>query len=432
MVRRVLSLFALATILAAAPQTSRAQAAAAEKPAGPTFTPYGFVLLNAYFNSRPFNSVDYPDYAVPRLSGTTLADTAFLMEARAARLGVRIGLGEAVGAQLGAVIEGDFLAAFGTPNAGTGSTKIDFYRPEARMRLAFGTATWKSGDTSFRLLMGQDYGLVTPLFANTLAWITTPLFQNAGNPYIRAPQIQGKLDLGKDNGLTISAAVLDPQNQNPVGNTAAEESALLGPGNRSRIPEFDGRIAGRYKSGDIAGEVGVGGTYHKERYVTAAGQNIDLDTTMAGADWVLKFPFVELRGEAWLATNQDTYFVHLGQGGINAAGPTGTAFVTSVSNKRSKGGWLQATITPVPYFQLAAGYGVELPNPKDIRTSTNGARLRNSQAELEAIFILSKNWKASIAWDNTVTTTARATGTNITGINKLDGYQTVLSTQYTF
>jgi hypothetical protein len=434
MMRRGLT-FVLAVLLAALPMIGRAQTAPAEekKPSGPTFTPYGFLLLNAYFNSRAFAGNDYPDFAGARAA---TSDALFLMEARAARIGIRIGLGEAVGAQLAGVLEGDFLATL-TPN----NTKIEQYGPRMRMRLAYGTATWRDGDNSFRLLMGQDYGLVNPLFANTIAWITTPLFQFAGNAYIRSPQLQARADIGKDNGFTLAVAAMDPMDQNPQGNAANQVTATLGPGNRARWPQFDGRAAVRYKADPgLSGEVGVGGSFHRERYLnTTTGKNLDVDATLAGVDALLRFPFVELRGEGYLATNQDTYFLHLGQGGVNITNATGsgaTTGVASASNRRTKGGWAQVIVTPIPYFQLAAGYGVEIPNNKDIRPITAATRLRNSIASLEAIFILSKNWKAGVGWANTVTTTARvgsgASANTQLGITNNDGYQTVASTQFTF
>src|SRR6266516_3888058 len=96
---RLGSLF-LAGFLAAMPFTGRAQttptpapeqpsqasptppAVPAPPPAAPTkvtFTPYGFILTNAFFNSRPFSNDDYPQYAV---NPGALNDRGFLLSSR--------------------------------------------------------------------------------------------------------------------------------------------------------------------------------------------------------------------------------------------------------------------------------------------------------------------------------------------------------------
>jgi hypothetical protein len=425
MVRRRLALV-LAVLFSVLPFAGRAQEE--KKPTGPTFTPYGFLLLNAFFNSRAFNTNDYPDYVLAARTATS--DSLFTMEARAARIGVRLGLGEAAGAKIGAVLEADFLAAF-TPNAAS----IEGYRPMMRIRLAYGTATWEIPDARITLLAGQDYGLVNPLFASTLAWGITPLFQNAGNAYIRAPQLQLKGEFGKDVGLTVAVAAMQPFDQTPNA-VLTQQSGNFSPGERARMPQLEARVAGRYKAGDIGGELGIGGSYHKERYALNANFNVnkDVDAWLSGVDLVLRFPFVELRGEGYFATNQDTYFLHLSQGGVNLAGTT-TA-ITDVTSRRTKGGWAQAIISPIPLIQLTGGYGVEVPFAEDLRPAAAANRVRNSQAALGLILVASRNWRASVEWAYTITSTQRVAGTGTAirqvGVNRNEGYETAASVQYTF
>ena len=429
MVRRRLALV-LAVLFSVLPFAGRAQEE--KKPTGPTFTPYGFLLLNAFFNSRAFNTNDYPDYVLSARTATS--DSLFTMEARAARIGVRMGLGEALGARVGAVLEADFLAAF-TPN----TSSIEGYRPMMRIRLAYGTATWGTTESKITLLAGQDYGLVNPLFASTLAWGITPLFQNAGNAYIRAPQLQLKGEFGKDVGLTVAVAAMQPFDQTPNA-VLTQQSGNFSPGERARMPQLEARVAGRYKAGDIGGELGVGGSYHKERYALNANFNTnrDVDAWLTGVDLVLRFPFVELRGEGYLATNQDTYFLHLSQGGVNLSGSgTGaTSVLTNVTSRRTKGGWAQAIISPIPLIQLTAGYGVELPFPEDLRPASASNRIRNSQGALGLILVASKNWRASVEWAYTITSTQAVVGSGTAarqvGVNRNEGYETAASVQYTF
>lgn len=421
----------------------------APPPAAPnklTFNPYGFILTNVFFSSRAFAADDYPQYAVN--AGAT-NDRGILFSSRYNRIGVKIGGAEAMGAKLGAVLEADFGFGF-VVTAGTNvqsttqETSFDWYKPIARMRLGYVTATWGDPDSKLTLLMGQDYGLVNPLFAVTLGYIGTPLFQNAGNLYTRSPQVKLTGEMGKDTGITVAIAAMDPLDQNVFGNQGTnQETPTLSSGNRARIPELEARVSGKFKSELASGEVGISGGYHKERYLlgtyvpaTAAagtgvvaaaaftpnGSWVDLDSAVGGIDAVFKFPFVEVRGEGFMGHNADMYYAHLGQGGVNSV-TTGNV-LTNVQNKRTKGFWVQGILSPLDWIQLTGGYGVEVPFVDDIAV---GNRSRNSVASAGIIWSASKALKFSAegAYTYTGTKTAKAD----TSIN---GYQTVLSSQYTF
>jgi hypothetical protein len=423
-----------------------------------TFTPYGFILTNVFFNSRAFANDDYPQYAVngPGIAGASaLNDRGILFSSRYNRIGVKIGGAEAMGAKLGAVIEADFgfgfvVSAGQGVQASTQASNFDWYKPIARMRLGYATATWGDPDAKLTLLMGQDYGLVNPLFAVTLGYIGTPLFQNAGNLYTRSPMVKLTGEMGKDTGITFAVAAMDPMDQNIfAGAGSNQETPTLSSGNRARIPELEARVSGKFKSELASGEVGVSGGYHKERYLLGAattttssgfqtftpnGQYVDLDSAVGGVDAVFKFPFIEVRGEGFMGHNADMYFAHLGQGGTATVsvpvpptvppGATSVSNVTGVVNKRTKGFWVQGILSPIPEIQLTGGYGVETPFESDIAV---GARSRNSIASAGIIWSASKALKFSAegAYTYTGTKTAKAD----TSIN---GYQTVLSSQYTF
>ena len=238
-----------------------------------TFNPYGFILTNAFFNSRAFATDDYPQYAV---NAGALNDRGILLSSRYNRIGVKIGGAEALGAKLNAVMEADFgfgfvVSAGQAVQTSTQAANFDFYKPIARMRLGYVTATWGDPDAKVTLLTGFDYGLVNPLFAVTLGYIGTPLFQNAGNLYTRSTQVKLTGEVGKDNGFTAAVSVSDPMDQNIfAGSGQNQETPTLSSGNRSRVPELEGRVSGKFKSPMASGEVGVSGGYHKERYLLGA------------------------------------------------------------------------------------------------------------------------------------------------------------------
>jgi hypothetical protein len=442
-----------------------------KKPSGPTFTPYGFILLNAFANSRAFNSGDGVDFAV---ANGALNDRQILLSSRYNRIGVKVGNMEALGAKLGAVLEADFGEGFFVAGGqaiatSTQATNFDFYRPIPRLRVGYATAIWGDDDAKLTLLVGHDYGLVNPLFAVTLAYIGNTLFQGSGNLYTRAPQVKLSGDLGKDVGITVQAAVLDPLDQNVQGAASLnQENPTLSSGDRARIPELEARVAGRFKSGDIGGEVGVSGGYHKERYLlgnsvvtgptatnpsgtptatfTPNGNFVDLDSGVGGVDAIFKFPFVEVRGEGFIAHNGDMYFAHLGQGGvlpvnsavvnagtIGGGNATSTTPLVNVLNKRTKGFWAQAIVSPIPMIQLIGGYGVEVPFASD--NIAAGQRTRNSVAHAGVIFAASKNLKFG-AEGGVVYTGTRGPGAGAALATSVDisthGYATALSAQLTF
>jgi len=414
-----------------------------------TFNPYGFILTNAFFNSRAFSNDDYPQYAV---NPGALSDRGVLFSSRYNRIGVKIGGAEAMGAKLNAVMEADFgfgfvVSAGQAVQASTQASNFDFYKPIARMRLGYVTATWGDPDAKLTLLTGFDYGLVNPLFAVTLGYIGTPLFQNAGNLYTRSTQVKLTGELGKDTGVTAAVSVSDPMDQNIfAGSGQNQETPTLSSGNRSRIPEIEGRISGKLKTDLLSGELGLSGSYHKERYLLGAASTttssgfqtfapnnkyVDVDSMLAGLDLVAKVPFVEVRGEAFIGHNGDMYFAHLGQGGVNFVTAPGTntatttvTNVTNVQNKRSKGFWAQGIVTPFEGIQLTGGYGVELPFEDDIAV---GSRSRNSIASAGIIWSASKALKFSAEGAYTYTSLKGAKGDT-----SLNGYQTVLSSQYIF
>ena len=145
----------------AAPTPSAVPAPAPAAPSKVTFNPYGFILANAFMNAHAFSNDDYPQYAVN--PGAT-TDRGLLLSSRYNRIGVKIGLARRrAGAKLNAVIEADFgFAAGQNVQQSTQAGNFDFYKPIARMRLGYVTATWGDADAKFSLLTGSTTKLVEP------------------------------------------------------------------------------------------------------------------------------------------------------------------------------------------------------------------------------------------------------------------------------
>jgi hypothetical protein len=357
-------------------------------------TPYGFVLLNAFYDMDPFATKDYPGAA----SDTSTVDTgeAFLMSARQSRFGVRLAGKDALvtGADLSGVIEFDFKAGH---LAGTNAATTNWYNGLMRLRLAAGTATWKfENGSSFAVLFGQEYGLVNPLFAESLAWVADPLFWQAGNLWRRSPQVRLTFN-GKagDFGFTLQGAVLSPADSFTDGD--GPHATDFGPGNASAVPDLEARAAINGKFGtDLGGTVGV--SYHAEQrtYQNATGGSADeLDTWMLGVDAELNLTkFLAVKAEYYTGSGaSDTY---------NAPDPSIFGAEGSRDTLDTTGYWAQAVIKPAPYLSLTAGYGAAEGDEDDITAAT--AREKNTQLAFGALVNAGKAWRFGVEFCQTETT----------------------------
>lgn len=390
---------------APAPTAPAAPAAPAAKPAAAPsdavkVTPYGFVLLNTFFDQGTFQVKDYPGQ-VTRVD----AGDAFLMSARQSRFGVRLALKDDnwTGAELSGVIEFDFKAGH---LAGATAASTNWYNGLVRLRLAAATASWKMGDNTFAILAGQDYGLVNPLFAESLAWVADPLFWQAGNLWRRSPQIRASYDAKMgDLGFNLAAAILSPAD-GYAGTTVAgvrtdPHGVDFGPGNASGQPDFEARLAGRAKFGDISGTVGVGYHTQKRKYLinTTAPVGVStedtLTTNVVGVDADVNVTkFLQVKGEYYTGSGSDDTYNGLGTSVFGAAGSRDTVDVD--------GFWAQAIVKPSPIISLTAGYG-EANADKDVITAA-ATREKNTQLAFGAIFNAGKAWRFGAEFIQVTTT----------------------------
>ncbi|GAO04690.1 hypothetical protein [Anaeromyxobacter sp. PSR-1] len=340
-----LPLATLAQATEAAKPAEAAPAAApapAAKPAEETIkvTPYGFVLLNAYWDGNTLVNKDYPGQA--QRAGINEGG-AFLMSARQSRVGMRLAVSgdNWTGAALTGVVEFDFKGG----HAGVApQTSTTWYNGLMRLRLAAMTATWKTPYGNWSVLAGQEYGLVNPLFAESLAWVADPLFWQAGNIWRRSPQIRlaynGQFDAV---GLSLAAAMLSPADAGtPVDN---------GYGNRSRTPNFEARGAVSVKAApDISGTVGVGYHMQTRRYNYGTPDQKDVDGWMLGVDADLNLTqFLQVKGEYYTGEGADDTYNTIGAPTVQVDPP--------YAKVKGDGFWAQGILKPLPQLWLTIGYG---------------------------------------------------------------------------
>jgi hypothetical protein len=421
----------------AAPAPAAPAAAPAPKPADDSIkvTPYGFVLLNFFWDMGTFTTKDYPG----QVAALDVGD-AFLGSARQSRFGVRLAGKDNVltGADLAGTIEFDFKAGHVPTSAtctddgdattppvcaiGSGNTaSTAWYNGLMRLRIASASATWKSGGNSFAILFGQDYGLVNPLFAESLAWVADPLFWQAGNLWRRAPQIRATY-AGKfgDMGLTLQAAALSPAD----ATTGAPHAVDFGAGNANGVPDLEARAAFNAKFGDIGGTVGVGYHMSSRKYLNATGAETDsIDVNVLGVDADLNITkFLQVKGEYYTGSGADDVYAGPSPSIVGAAGARDTV--------DTDGFWVQAILKPVPFLNVHVGYGEGSGDDAVITAAT--AREKNTQFAGGVIVNAGKAWRFGAEYIQ-VNTTYGNDGTGTPAVDaQFDASQFAISSQLRF
>lgn len=417
---------------------------------------YGFALANAFMSDRRFGAMDHLGLVAQTNSG---GGTIF--SARQSRMGFRLDVdgSNVTGSKLTGHFEFDFAAGHlpsqfsapactssavpdaggtptitcGAPSGGAPSTA--WYNGIMRLRLATLTSTWKLPVGSLALLMGQDYGLVNPLFAETISWVANPLFSQAGNIWRRAPQF--RLTYAGTFGMVgVSAAVaaLSPADNAPATASAIPSTAGgsqtspvdFGAGNQSKMPEFEGRLAVTVKPvKDISLALGGGFSLGKRKYgavpqsATQAAlwaKRIDVSTHTYGVDLDVNVPFVQVKGEYYSAVGMDDSYNGIITRPIGilvtrAADATTTPVTQGVIDAATiatSGYWAQAIIKPIPEVWVTAGYGAEMANEDDLKAApvvaTAGLRRKNVEMAFGVIGNFGKFWRLGVEWGRTTST----------------------------
>ena len=71
---------------------------------------------------------------------------------------------------------------------------------------------------------------------------------------------------------------------------------------------------------------------------------------------------------------------------IRTTGTGPTLAISKVQSVATKGGWAQLVLSPFPFLQLTAGYGVAVANTAQMVGMANNVRYRNSQFAWGVIF----------------------------------------------
>jgi len=418
---RSISVLGAAALLAVLPAAAHAQSTSQEvvvkesttvvvkeapKPSPVTFTPYGFILLNAFFN----DSIGARNYPLPNAcAGGASCEGNVLIDVRQTRLGSRLAFNDTAGwthATLSALVEVDFNGGYTTTSTTALASSVAFYNPVIRLRKAYGDAAW--GDESkLTLRIGQDDRLISPLRPVSLAYVANPLFQNAGLLHGRAPMIQLRWDLNPKDGIAVSvaAAALSPEDNTATDNGVSPSSAVdLGAGNRSRVPNFEGRVGVGLRSGG-KNVVVLGGWagWQKTRFVSpATDTNVDVNSYVYGGDLTLNLWMFQVLGEISQGYGYDVPgTLGASQGialSIARATPTSPFAITNATAVKATNGWFQVSARPIEPLQIYGGWGGTQSPFNAYEGSVlavAGTRVQNFMWAAGIIGYAGKNWRMS-------------------------------------
>ena len=315
------------------------QLSAAEKP---EVAPYGFVLVNAGYNTDDANPVDIP------ITAGGDDEKSFLLTPRQTRFGLKMDGTEAMGAKVGGGVEMDFFGLTGSGAAG-GATQS-----APRLRRAFVKLDWEK--TS--LLVGQEWIFFAPLSPNSLAHVSIPEVSGSGNLWNRLPQISLEQRMEK---LKINLGLLRPFGADVPGDQLRTQTDVPGAGEKKGLPFVQARV-GVSPSKTIT----VGGSVHFGQLEVAD----DNDQTFAAAvDLAVQRGALGLQAEGFVGEGTNMFFSQAGRG------------------VATKGGWGQVSYK-VDKTTCNAGFGLESLEEDDLAA---GAISKNQTIFANAVRAAAKN-----------------------------------------
>ncbi len=427
---------------APAPVATSAPAAAAEpvvekKKDEPKFvvTPYGFVLAEGFFDGGSFASKDNTWQATRGSNGGTV-----LMSARGSRLGLKLALKDDnwTGAVLGGVLEYDFKGGFLPTSAtvsgtsatisGTGNTpSSSWYNALMRLRIATLTASWKGDWGSLQVLAGQDFGIVSVLNPETIAWTADPLATEAGNLWRRSPQFRLTygLDLASLLNVSVAAAVLSPSDS-----TTAVDNGV---GNQSRRPDVEvrGQVAVKVDK-DLNATVGFGYHNNAKRFNYATVNQKDITVYLWGLDADVNLTqFLQVKGEYFASSGAEDSYTGMYRSGVSSSL---VAVNSGYKPLQTSGYWAQAIIKPLSLVWLTGTYGQEsVNNTGDLvpfAPNYSSVRTKNAQLGFGLLFNAGKYWRFGLEYDRTTSTYFK--DSTLSDTIDVVSQQTVVSTQLKF
>jgi hypothetical protein len=310
----------------------------------------GTVLLNGFYNNAKVNSSDLPSFVLPPDPPGSFTISHLGGTARQSELGLSVTVPE--------VLRASF----------TGTLELDFYGGHQAQGRLFPIPHLKRTRAELRwpnawVAVGQDAPLISDVNPSSFAATSIPGFTNAGNLWFWTPQVRAGFEAGGALKVGLEAAALAPVSMDVATTFQPEPSRA----ERSRRPFTQGRLLVRWETPNSAGEVGVGG--HYGWVATSTADSFSVTRAAAATARFTVTQYAEVRAEAFVGE----MLSNLGGGGIGqGVGPGETPV-------RTRGGWAQLNIMPLPEVELGGGFGFDDPDDRDLLLAS--ARLKNLMIE---------------------------------------------------
>jgi hypothetical protein len=304
-------------------------------------TPYGILWGNMVYSTERTSPGSYTLFA---LSGSAGPEHECIVDARNTRLGIDVA--------------GPQLAIFNNAQSG-GKVEVDFQNSvlstENKPTILLRHAYVEVKDDDFRLLAGQTWDVISPLYPTMLNY---PVGWDAGDIGYRRAQVRAERYLTfSDESLVTTQLSLNQQVFEDSTTTMAVR------GKTPNWPIIEGRIGwtiGRRDPGCLPINVGVSGHIGNEEFDSSVIGIDDNRRTWSG-NIDVRIPISErfgFQGECQMGENLGAFLGGIGQG----------VDPTSFDAIRDVGGWFEVWYYWTPSLHSHVGYSVDDPNDHDLHT----------------------------------------------------------------
>ena len=307
----------------------------------------GTVLVNGFSNNAKVNNSDVPQFVLPPDPLGGLPAKGLGATVRQTRLTLFALAPEVLGAALTGELDVDF---FGGQQPSSGGRTF----PLLRIRRTRADLVWRHA----AVMVGQEAPLVAEVSPSSLAALGFPEFAGSGNLWLWIPQVRA----GFSGGGAVRAGV-DVAALAPTAGTAQDLfTTQPDRAERSARPFLQGRAFARWGDPDDPSEMSAGAHLG---WLATTGDSLLVTKAVVGALRLALTRYVDLRGEAFAGQALGV----LGGGGI------GQSVGLNDVPVRTKGGWAQINLRPVPELEIGGGAGLDDPDDADLDPAI--ARLEN-------------------------------------------------------
>ena len=318
----------------------------AAAPSGFRITPYGAFWADMIYNSQRTFTSAYTLFVFPE---ETQGEPTFTIDVRRTRLGL--------------LVNGPPIAQLGSAESG-GKVEIDFHGDfvtENRAAILLREAYWDAKNENFRLLVGQTWDVVSPLYPDTLSYAYGYLAGNIGfrraqfraERYVELSEfaqwtLQGSLNQDIINDFATEPGVRREASSWPV--IEARTALSLGPRDGDQTPAtlgFSGHIGETGFDFLTEGPPPLNLPPEDDARFRTWSFNVDLHVPLTSRSGV--------RGEFFTGANLSAYLGGVGQGVC----PCLRVPI------RASGGWGELWYHWTPRLRSHVGYGIDDPNEND-------------------------------------------------------------------